>query len=457
MEAHRGLDPDSDLFSPGYFSCTVKGGKTITLSAEIATEPHGVPEVPLDDPIPVSLTGIPKPDMVRFLADGLDQYIVKRQSLATVIAGYPWFLDWGRDTLIVLRGLISAGRTREALLVLRQFAGFEENGTLPNMIHGQNADNRDTSDAPLWFFIDCADLAEKTGRLDFLETKCGDRTLGRILIDMGHSLMAGPPNGIHMDPMSGLIFSPAHFTWMDTNHPAGTPREGYPIEIQALWHGALCFLSRIDTKHHRALWHKNAELVRRSIQQYFLLDSGYLSDCLHAGPGQGPENATTDDALRPNQLFAVTLGAINDKTMGCNILSACETLLVPGAIRSLADQSVRVPLPIVHQNRPVNDPLRPYQGQYSGDEDTRRKPAYHNGTAWTWIFPSFCEAWAKVYGTDARETALSWLSSSIHLINRGCIGQVPEITDGDFPHTQRGCDAQAWGVSELLRVWIKLK
>ncbi|OQY02912.1 MAG: glycogen debranching protein [Desulfobacteraceae bacterium 4572_123] len=460
MEADRGLDPDSDLFSPGYFSCTVKGGKTITLSAKITAgrdRASAEPPIPPNNVIPALPAEDPKADMVCFLKDALEQYIVKRHDLATVIAGYPWFLDWGRDTLIVLRGMISAGWTKKAFMILKQFAIFEENGTLPNMIHGQNSANRDTSDAPLWFFIDCADLAEKQGGLDFLETMCGNRTLRQILIDMGQSLIKGTPNGIHMDSTSGLIFSPAHFTWMDTNHPAGTPREGYPIEIQALWHAAICFLARIDTKQHKARWRKRADLVRSSIRRHFVLDTGYLSDCLHAKPGQGPGQAAVDDALRPNQLFAVTLGAINDKAIGRDILSACETLLVPGAIRSLADQPLRHPLPIIHQGRPVNDPHHPYQGKYSGDEDTQRKPAYHNGTAWTWIFPSFCEAWARVYGAEAAQTALSWLSGSTETINRGCIGQVPEITDGDFPHTRRGCDAQAWGVSELLRVWIKLK
>ena len=166
VEANRGLDPDSDLFSPGYFLCDVKGGKTVTLAAEIAAEPNRTvvaPTAPPPDAPSLPLTENRDTDMAFFLEEALDQYIVKRQSLATVIAGYPWFLDWGRDTLIVLRGLISAGRTQEALLILRQFAGFEENGTLPNMIHGQNADNRDTSDAPLWFFTDCADLAKKNG------------------------------------------------------------------------------------------------------------------------------------------------------------------------------------------------------------------------------------------------------------------------------------------------------
>ena len=115
------------------------------------------------------------------------------------------------------------------------------------------------------------------------------------------------------------------------------------------------------------------------------------------------------------------------------------------------------PIEIVHQGNIINDPHRPYQGKYSGDEDTRRKPAYHNGTAWTWQFPSFCEAWAAIYGEKSRETALAWLGSGVRLLNRGCLGHIPEILDGDFPHTPRGCDAQAWGASELLRVWLKLE
>ena len=101
----------------------------------------------------------------------------------------------------------------------------------------------------------------------------------------------------------------------------------------------------------------------------------------------------------------------------------------------------------------LNDPRRPYQGIYTGDEDTCRKPAYHNGTAWTWVFPSYAEAYALRYGDSARDTARAWLGSASEIINKGCIGQVPEILDGDFPHAAKGCDAQAWGASELLRVW----
>ncbi|MEJ2587362.1 MAG: amylo-alpha-1,6-glucosidase, partial [Deltaproteobacteria bacterium] len=245
--------------------------------------------------------------------------------------------------------------------------------------------------------------------------------------------------------------------WMDTQFPAGTPREGYPIEIQALWCSALGFLGRIDEDSTGGRWRDLAERVRSSLTDLFWMEEfGYLSDCLYAPPGHPPESFAVDDALRPNQLLAITLGAVEDKERCREVLASCGALLVPGAIRSLADRPVRRPLEIWHQNKPLNDPHHPYWGSYTGDEDTHRKPAYHNGTAWTWPFPAFCEAWAMVYGDSGRETARSLLTSASILINEGCIGQVPEIVDGDYPHTQRGCDAQAWGVSELWRVWIKL-
>ena len=126
-------------------------------------------------------------------------------------------------------------------------------------------------------------------------------------------------------------------------------------------------------------------------------------------------------------------------------------------MRSLSDRPVRYPIPIVYRDKLLGDPTHPYRGSYIGDEDTMRKPAYHNGTAWTWLLPVFCEAWAMVYGEAGVDTALSWLSSCTRLMNRGCVGHLPEIIDGDFPHTQRGCDAQAWGMSEALRVYKKLK
>ena len=459
LEAERGLDPNSDLFSPGYFSLILEGDRTETLTAGILE--NG------DDPIRVTesdrssqLTPSPGPGgaikPIEALKTALDQYVVRRGNLKSVIAGYPWFLDWGRDSLIVVRGLVAAGRRKAARDVLKQFGQFEKEGTIPNMIRGPDAGNRDTSDAPLWFFTACADLVAEEGNEDFLDSTWGDRTIRAILIAMADSLTHGTPNGIRMDPASGLIFSPAHFTWMDTNYPAATPREGYPIEIQALWYRALEFLTQIDTTG-RKRWQKLMRLVASSlVTLYYSEDRGYFSDCLHAVAGTAAQSAAPDDALRPNQLLVLTLGALTDPTIARSVLAACEKLLVPGGIRSLADKELARPIAVFHNGQLVNDPHHPYHGRYVGDEDSQRKPAYHNGTAWTWLFPSFCEAWAKVYGKDGCQTALAWLGSSIDLINKGCIGHVPEILDGDFPHTPRGCDAQAWGVSELLRVWLTL-
>jgi predicted glycogen debranching enzyme len=378
--------------------------------------------------------------------------------LKSVIAGYPWFLDWGRDSLIFVRGLAAAGRWQDARAVLQQFGQFEQDGTIPNMIRGQDAGNRDTSDAPLWFVIACRDLVAAEGTQDFLDESWGDRTPRQVLLAMGDALMRGTANGIHPDPSSGLLYSPSHFTWMDTNHPAGTPREGYPVEIQALWVAALRFLARIDTEPRNERWRDVADAAQSALRRYYYIPSqGYLSDCLHAPPGTPAERARIDDALRPNQLFAITLDAIDEIEIARTVLAACEELLVPGAIRSLSNRPVTHPLRIVHQGTLLNDPHHPYWGRYAGDEDTRRKPAYHNGTAWTWVFPSYCEAWVKVYGPPAAATARAWLASGFDLMRRGCIGHMPEILDGDYPHRMRGCDAQAWSVSEMLRVWRLLE
>jgi predicted glycogen debranching enzyme len=459
LEAERGLDPNSDLFSPGYFSTFLEGHQAVELTAQVLTP--NTPKISYLENIPRSMKASFNNNtswkLDEALKQAIDHYVVKRQTLNTIIAGYPWFLDWGRDALIFIRGLITAGRTQVARNVLKQFGQFEKQGTIPNMIRGMNVGNRDTSDAPLWFIVACSDLVQAEGNEDFLDEPSGGRTLRQILLSIGHALVTGTPNGIWMDSASCLIFSPAHFTWMDTNHPAGTPRQGYPIEIQALWFAALSFLSRIDSEENGHHWETKAIQVQRSILDRFMLEeAGYMADCLHAGYGEPPWQAVRDDALRPNQLFAVTFGAVSDINVCRKIVTACQELLVPGAIRSLADRPVRHPIEIVHNGIAINDPYHPYQGRYTGDEDTKRKPAYHNGTAWTWLLPTFCEAWVAAYGEGSKETAMAWLASSTCLINQGCVGHVPEILDGDFPHAPRGCDAQAWGTSELLRVWMTL-
>jgi len=462
IDAERGQDPDSDLFSPGYFAVALEGNQQVSLSADII---HPADDAPLHTPPSDGQSAGPfetqkntRPGPQKILARAMDDFAVQRGEHQSVIAGYPWFLDWGRDALIFVRGLIAARQLAEARAILKQFGQFEQQGTLPNMIQGNQAANRDTSDAPLWFILACDDLLRAENDDSFLEDDCGGRCVRDIILSIGNGYRSGTPNGIKMDPATGLIFSPVHFTWMDTDHPAGTPRQGYPIEIQALWYAALRLLVRIDRAEIQDQWHALSLQVQTSILNLFWQNNrGYLSDCLHAATGQSAVEATPDDALRPNQLLAITLGAVSDENLCRRILVSCEALLVPGAIRSLADRPVEYPIEIVHQGNRINDPNHPYRGQYLGDEDNRRKPAYHNGTAWTWQFPLFCEAWSMTNGAESRQTALAWLTSGVRLLERGCIGHIPEILDGDFPHTPRGCEAQAWGASELLRVWIKLK
>ena len=457
-EEKRGLEAYSDLYSPGYFRISLAEPDSAVLSAKIAA--HSLREKqPTDKKLfkpgtIMSATeiskGVPAQSLSSHLLKAMKHFIVRREKHKTVIAGYPWFLDWGRDTLICARGMIAAGMQKEVRAILIQFAKFEDRGTLPNMIRGGDVGDRDTSDAPLWFITVCSDLVRAEDSKNFLSTDCGGRSLMQVICSIVNYYIAGTRNGIRMDRKSGLIYSPSHFTWMDTNFPAGTPRQGYPIEIQALWYAALSFASNMVES---SEWEELANLVRSSIKSYFYNDDlGYLSDCLHANLDQPAESAKPDDHLRPNQLLAITLNAVQHPKIIRAVLNACERLLIPGAIRSLDNRKVRHQLPVYHHQNLLNDPNNPYAGRYEGDEDTRRKPAYHNGTAWTWLFPSYCEAWYKVYKDSGRKTALAMLGSVTQILNVGCIGQIPEILDGDYPHTLRGCCAQAWGATELYRV-----
>jgi len=456
-EADRGLDPHCDLFSPGFFQFEFCSGECVELLGQVITSLENK-KVDFLRRIPDEITGRTRqPSLEDLMLSAMRQFIVRREPFKTVIAGYPWFLDWGRDTLICARGLIAAGMTNQVRDILLQFASFENKGTLPNMIQGGNASNIDTSDAPLWFIIACRDLCESEGGKDFLDVPAKDgRSVLDVIISILNGYLSGTSNGIKADKETLLIYSPSHFTWMDTNYPAGTPREGYPVEIQALWYASLSFVYSVTAD---AKWQEYAVRVSGNFKKYFWLEGkGFLSDCLHSSGKVSASIAVPDDHLRPNQLFAVTMGLVNDAQTASSILDAAYSLLVPGAIRTLGTSPVNYPLPIEDKNgKLLNNPFKPYCGVYEGDEDSRRKPAYHNGTAWTWPFPSFCEAYYMIYGGEGLKTAKSILSSSILLMNSGSVGQLPEILDGDYPHAQRGCDAQAWGITELYRVWKFLK
>ena len=443
-ERYCGLPDKTDLFSPGYFTAAISSGESVILSAAAGLAADGVtaqppsPEEsekifsPLQPTLPPAQLAIP----------ALSRFVVKRDALGSVIAGYPWFLDWGRDTLIALRGLVQFPEFRQnAAQILLRFAAFEKNGTLPNMICGGNDSNRDTSDAPLYLITAVRDYIAVTGDENFLNTICNGRTLYEILNSIIHHYQHGTPNSIKMDEKSKLIFSPAHFSWMDTNYPAGTPREGYPVEIQALWYAALKFMGEEE------LAASAADSIRR-----FYFSEGRFSDCLHCVPGTPAEQAVPDDHIRCNMLTAITSGAIRDKKLALKILEKSAFLLVPGAIRTLDDADTDYPLPVEHNGRLLNDPHHPYCGKYCGREDEERKPAYHNGTAWCWPFPSYCEALYLAGGEKSRKRALALLLSAVELFEQGIPGELPEVLDGDAPHRPGGCPAQAWSVSEFFRV-----
>ncbi len=458
-DAARGLGPSGDVFSPGWFEVSLRGGEWHSLAAgvkgELALDCSS--EAPVSGELSATFaTSLRRKSEDIRLSDWLAAaplaiYVADRDALKTVIAGFPWFLDWGRDTLIVLRGLIAAGKVDDAVAIIREFGRFEENGTLPNIIHGETVGNRDTADAPLWYAVAVRDLMDALGPRKVASFKCGDRTVRDVIRSIVGNYLKGTPNGIRVDPATGLVFSPSHFTWMDTNYPAGTPREGYPVEIQALWIAALALLrEKFGVKEFAAI----EERARASLLRLYVMPEGWLADSLRAKAGQGAEEAIAEDALRPNQLLAVTLGAVPfHGAIAKAILRATSELLVPGSIRSLADRPVRVEQPVFGANGLLNDPHNPFWGEYAGDEDTRRKPAYHNGTAWGWQFPLYCEACLLVYGKDAKKPAAALLASVAELMGTGSLGQLPEILDGAAPHIQRGCLAQAWSVSETLRVW----
>ena len=429
-EAERGQEPCGDLYSPAWIACDfAEVGDSVSLSGSYVRANRPSEILNSQFSILNSQSTLSVPDALR---ESLKLFIVRRDDVKTVIAGYPWFLDWGRDTFIFLRGAIPAGFVKEALDIVMAFARFEENGTLPNIIHGDTAGNRDTVDAQLWFILAVRDLCARLGRKKLLATDCGGgRTLKDVVESIVENYVKGTPNGIRVDEASGLVWTPSHFTWMDTNYPACTPREGYPVEIQALWIAALRFLGGKK-------WSALADKAADSLVRFFANGTG-LADCLDAPNGEPAAAARRDDAVRPNQLFAISLGAVaQDGEVAREIVRACARLVVPGGVRSLAAGDGR------------------YRGRYAGDEDTSRKPAYHNGTVWAWPFPMFAEA-AAACGELSGEEALSLLATAVENINAGCVCQMSEIADGDAPHAQKGCRAQAWSASETLRVWLELE
>ncbi|MCD6338774.1 MAG: glycogen debranching enzyme N-terminal domain-containing protein, partial [Verrucomicrobia bacterium] len=468
VEASRGQEARGDAYSPGWFEIPLGQGETARL-ALVAEPSAGTPGalaaltagLSSQNSRPAEAeSASSQPAFLRRLGKALDDFLVRREDALSVIAGYPWFLDWGRDALIAARGLIRAGKVQAVWQILRLFARHEDRGTLPNAFFGVDASNRDTSDAPLWFGLACEEFAEALR--EEAPGACWEpiaphgRSLAETLRSIAVHYLRGAPHGARMDPESALVWSPAHFTWMDTNFPACTPREGYPVELQALWIRLLRYLDRIGVEPEEEPWTALARQAQESFERLFWLEEhGWYADLLAAEPNRPAAAAVPRNDLRPNCLLPVALGLARPDRARSVVAAARRFLLVPGALRSLAPLPVDPPLPIHGPDgRLLNDPARPYQGRYEGDEDTRRKPAYHNGTGWVWWLPIFCEALAQSWDCrpEALAAARAYLASLDPLLLGGCVGHLPELVDGDAPHLQRGCDAQAWSASESFRV-----
>ena len=437
--AEKGL-----AFTCNDYSITVVPGQTAYLELVFGCKP----ELPTAEEIIAKacdrrkqlLSACPFRDPVaRYLYMAADAYIVRRESTGgkTVIAGYPLFSDWGRDTMIALPGCtLSTGRYSDAKSILKTFLAYEKDGLVPNLFPEGGVEPRyNTVDAAL-LLIDC--LWQYYGRT-------GDRSLIEeaypVMERIVKAYRTGTRHGIGMDE-DGLIYAGQgldQVTWMDVcvDGVLPTPRHGKPVEINAYWYNALKIMAKFaallgkDPADYAAL----AEKVKNSFRkQFWLEEKGCLKDVISGTPA--------DTQLRCNQIWAVSMSfTMLDEQQEKQVVQAAEKhLLTQRGLRTLSPE----------------DPQ--YHGYYGGKQFDRDM-AYHQGT--TWVFPmgAWCRAFLKVNGNTAQaaEALLEKLSQMEEMLTEGCLGQLPEIYDGDNPYEGKGCYAQAWSVGEMLRVYEEIE
>ena len=458
IEAQRGYDSRSWLWSPGYFAGDVRKDRPLTLIA--ATEPwHNVLALSPDDALAfegerrrrlVSLAAVPA--RIGFAAElvlAADAFVVtpigriadgararaEGDEVRTVIAGYHWFTDWGRDTMISLEGLtLSTGRSVEARWILRTFAHYVRDGLIPNLFpEGQNQGLYHTADATLWFFHALHRYVEHSRDTATLEL------LLPILKQIVRLHRDGTRFGIKVDPRDGLLLQGEdgyQLTWMDAK--AGdwvvTPRRGKAVEINALWYNAL----RLTADWLRATNDPEAdditgcaEIARASFNRRFWNEAdGYLYDVVD---GENGDDAT----FRPNQIFALALAhpVLDREHWEAVVTGVHAKLVTPVGLRSLAP----------------SDP--DYKPRYFGDLRAR-DAAYHQGTVWGWLIGPFIDAWLRVHPGDCASARHFLDGFEPHLAEAG-IGSISEVFDAELPYTPRGCIAQAWSVAEVLRCLVK--
>ncbi len=449
-EQERGLDFTEDLYCPGRFNGLLSPGQTVTLIATVEAETPENPEAALAAEIArqkslLTVAGVPAGDSVReTLTLAADQFVVENSpkvARATILAGYPWFGDWGRDTMIALPGLcLTTHRYEIAREILTTFAGAVHHGLLPNRFSddGSGAEYN-TVDASLWFFNAVYAYAEASGDWNFVQGE-----MLPVLQTILAAHLAGTDYGIGVDPADGLLRAGqpgVQLTWMDAKVGdwVVTPRTGKPVEINALWHNALCVAAEIAERAGQADFADDcraraAEAKASFGGLFWNPDAGCLYDVI-------APDGTPDASVRPNQIFAVSLPfpVIDPKSDEANSVLDTVTahLLTPNGLRTLA---------------PGSDGYRP---RYAPGGQTERDGAYHQGTVWPWLLGGYCDAHLKVYGDKAKtRTLLNTLLSS-GLTEYG-VGTLAEVYDAEAPSAPNGCPAQAWSVAEVLRVYALL-
>jgi predicted glycogen debranching enzyme len=441
-ERERGLDFSEDLFNPCVLVFDVNSKPKVSIIA--STESHDADAAGEYCKREISRrkdNALHSPvgdDFVTSLAAAADQYIVSRGEQQSVIAGYHWFSDWGRDTMIALPGLTLPNQRYDvARSILRTFSQHIDRGMLPNRFpDAGETPEYNTVDATLWFFEAVRAYLAYTGDLDFVQQE-----LYSVLSDIIAWHVRGTRFGIKLDS-AGLLNSGepgVQLTWMDAKVGdwVVTPRRGKPVEIQALWYNAVCIMediaARLDDENARKRYSNMATLTKWSFNRMFWNEkAGYLYDVVNGGP--------PDASIRPNQIFAVSLphSMLSPERAKQVVSIVQQHLLTPYGLRSLAPSDAQ------------------YRGRYTGDGGSC-DGAYHQGTVWPWLMGPFITAYIKVNGGSdaARRQAEAWLAPlKDHLTDAG-LGHISEIFDGDAPHRPVGCIAQAWSMAEILRATVE--
>jgi predicted glycogen debranching enzyme len=441
-ERERGLDFEEDLFGPFtlHFDLEAISNPVIIASLDVRdVSEAALLETRERDRRNDLLAGVAQDDpFARLLTTAADQFIVSRAAQKSVIAGYPWFSDWGRDTMISLPGLtLVTGRFDEARSILREFAASVDRGMLPNrFVDSGQAPEYNAVDATLWMFHAVFEFLRYTRDYEFVRTE-----LYKPLADILAWHERGTRYGIRMDS-DGLLRAGEHgmqLTWMDARvgDREVTPREGKPVEIQALWYNALRVMERLaaDYADHSRASHLTAladQAQSSFIQSFWNDQDGCLFDVV--------TNSGPDRSIRPNQIFAVSLPyPLLGQEQALRVIDVVEwELLTPYGLRTLSPR----------------DPN--YRGRFFGDPRAR-DGAYHQGTVWPWLLGPFLTAYVKVHGEDqeVRQRADRFLDALRGHLWQAGVGQISEVFDGDPPHNPGGCIAQAWSVAEVLRTYTE--